>query len=62
MSRQAEVLVLDEPTAGLDIAGKAAVADIIAAERARGVTVVLATHDLADATSATAVMLLAQRV
>ena len=62
LTREAEVLLLDEPTAGLDIAGKAAVADIIAAERARGVTVVLATHDLADATSATAVMLLAQRV
>ncbi|MFM8907367.1 MAG: ATP-binding cassette domain-containing protein, partial [Actinomycetota bacterium] len=62
LARNAELLLLDEPTAGLDIAGKAAVADIIAAERARGVTVVLATHDLADATSATAVMLLAQRV
>lgn len=35
---------------------------MIATERARGVTVVLATHDLADAASATAVMLLAQRV
>ncbi|MFM7082425.1 MAG: metal ABC transporter ATP-binding protein [Actinomycetota bacterium] len=62
LARNAELLLLDEPTAGLDIAGKVAVADIIAAERARGVTVVLATHDLADATSATAVMLLAQRV
>jgi len=62
LSRQAEVLLLDEPTAGLDISGKRAVADIIAAERARGVTVVLATHDLSDAKSATAVMLLAQRV
>lgn len=62
LARQAEVLLLDEPTAGLDISGKAAVAEVIAGERARGVTVVLATHDLADATSATAVMLLAQRV
>ena len=62
LARQAEVLLLDEPTAGLDIAGKAAIAEIIAAERTRGVTVVLATHDLADATAATAVMLLAQRV
>lgn len=62
LARQAEVLLLDEPTAGLDITGKTAVADVIAAERARGVTVVLATHDLADASSATAVMLLAQRV
>ena len=62
LSRQAEVLLLDEPTAGLDLNGKRAVAEIIAAERARGVTVVLATHDLQDAESATAVMLLAQRV
>ncbi len=62
LSRQGEVLLLDEPTAGLDLNGKRAVAEIIAAERARGVTVVLATHDLQDAESATAVMLLAQRV
>jgi len=62
LSRQAEVLLLDEPTAGLDLTGKQAVAEIIAAERARGVTVVLATHDLQDAQTATAVMLLAQRV
>jgi len=62
LTRQAEVLLLDEPTAGLDIAGKSAVAGIIADERARGVTVVLATHDLSDAESATTVMLLAQRV
>lgn len=62
LARDAEVLLLDEPTAGLDITGKRAVADIIAAERARGVTVVMATHDLSDAESATAVLLLAQRV
>lgn len=62
LSRKAEVLLLDEPTAGLDLTGKRAVADIIAAERARGVTVVLATHDLQDAETATSVMLLAQRV
>ena len=62
LAREAEVLLLDEPTAGIDLNGKAAVADIIATERARGVTVVLATHDLNDATSATSVMLLAQRV
>jgi ABC-type Mn2+/Zn2+ transport system ATPase subunit len=62
LARQAEVLLLDEPTAGLDIVGKRAVADIVAAERARGVTVVMATHDLNDAESATSVLLLAQRV
>ena len=62
LAPQAEVLLLDEPTAGLDLNGRQAVADLIATERARGVTVVLATHELADAESANAVMLLAQRV
>jgi len=62
LARQAEVLLLDEPTAGLDINGRELVANLIAAERARGVTVVLATHELSDAEQATSVMLLAQRV
>ena len=62
LARQAEILLLDEPTAGLDINGRKAVADLIASERARGVTVVMATHELADAEQATSVMLLAQRV
>ena len=62
LARQAEILLLDEPTAGLDINGRTAVADLIASERARGVTVAMATHELADAEQATSVMLLAQRV
>lgn len=62
LAREAEVLLLDEPTAGLDINGRTLVAELIAAERARGVTVVMSTHELADAEQATAVMLLAQRV
>lgn len=62
LARGAEILLLDEPTAGLDINGRKLVAELIAAERARGVTVVMATHELADAEHATAVMLLAQRV
>ena len=62
LARRAEVLLLDEPTAGLDLNGRKAVADLIATERARGVTVVLATHELADAEYANLVMLLAQRV
>jgi len=62
LARQAEVLLLDEPTAGLDINGRRLVADLVSAERARGVTVVLATHELSDAEHATSVMLLAQRV
>jgi ABC-type Mn2+/Zn2+ transport system ATPase subunit len=62
LARQAEVLLLDEPTAGLDINGRKLVADLVSAERARGVTVVMATHELSDAEHATSVMLLAQRV
>ena len=62
LTRQAEILLLDEPTAGLDINGRKLVADLIAIERARGVTVVMATHELQDAENANTVMLLAQRV
>ena len=62
LARQAEILLLDEPTAGLDINGRKLVADLVSAERARGVTVVMATHELKDAEDATSVMLLAQRV
>jgi ABC-type Mn2+/Zn2+ transport system ATPase subunit len=62
LARQAEVLLLDEPTAGLDVNGRGAVANLITQERVRGVTVVMATHEISDAESATTVMLLAQRV
>ena len=62
LAREAEILLLDEPTAGLDINGRKLVAELVAAERARGVTVVMATHELADAEHATSVLLLAQRV
>ena len=62
LAREANVLLLDEPTAGLDINGRREVGRIIAEERARGTTVVMATHELSDAEDATAVMLLAQRV
>ena len=62
LARQAEVLLLDEPTAGLDVNGRGAVADLISHERSRGVTVILATHEISDAENANVVMLLAQRV
>ena len=62
LSRRAEVLLLDEPTAGLDVAGRRLVADLVQEERARGVTVVMATHELGDADNADAAILLAQRV
>ncbi len=43
-----EVLVLDEPTAGMDPAAKATVRSLIADLRAAGRTIVLTTHELAD--------------
>ncbi len=62
LARRADVLLLDEPTAGLDLVGRQAVAELVAQERARGVAVVMATHELSDADTADMVMLLAQRV
>lgn len=43
-----ELLVLDEPTAGMDPAAKAMVRSLIADLRAAGRTILLTTHELAD--------------
>ena len=43
-----ELLVLDEPTTGLDPEGRKLVADIILEEKARGTTVFLSSHILSD--------------
>jgi ABC-2 type transport system ATP-binding protein len=43
------VLILDEPTAGLDVQGRAQLHDAIRSLRANGVTILLATHDMAEA-------------
>lgn len=51
-----EVLLLDEPMAGLDPRSRDRLADLLAALHARGATVVMATHDLET------VQLLARRV
>jgi len=45
---QPELLILDEPTTGLDPEGRKMVADIILEEKARGATVFLSSHILAD--------------
>lgn len=46
LAMQPEVLVLDEPTAGLDAAGITAVSRILQAFHARGKTVLLISHDM----------------
>jgi ABC-2 type transport system ATP-binding protein len=44
-----EVLVFDEPTAGLDVQSRAQLHEEIRAIKAQGITVLLATHDMAEA-------------
>ena len=44
-----DVIFLDEPTSGVDIDGRDVIADIIHDLAARGTTVVLASHDMAEA-------------
>jgi ABC-type Mn2+/Zn2+ transport system ATPase subunit len=56
------VLLLDEPVAGLDLASAERIAEVVAAERAAGRTVVVATHDLSEASAADNAVLLAGRV
>jgi tungstate transport system ATP-binding protein len=49
LARDPEVLFLDEPTASLDPAATKAVEDIAAGAAARGVKIVMSTHDLGQA-------------
>jgi ABC-2 type transport system ATP-binding protein len=44
-----DVIFLDEPTSGVDIDGRDVITDIIRDLAARGTTVVLASHDMAEA-------------
>jgi ABC-2 type transport system ATP-binding protein len=44
-----DVILLDEPTAGVDPEGRGAVRSVIAEQRARGACVVVTTHELAEA-------------
>jgi tungstate transport system ATP-binding protein len=49
LARDPEVLFLDEPTASLDPAATKAIEDLVATIAARGIKVVMSTHDLAQA-------------
>ena len=57
-----EVLLLDEPLTGLDLNSAHAIDEMIHEEQAAGRTVIMTTHDLAEARSADWVLLLAGRV
>ncbi len=62
LARQATLIVLDEPTAGLDAAGRDAFLEAMDAERDRGAALITSTHDIGEATRCNRVMLLAGRV
>jgi ABC-type Mn2+/Zn2+ transport system ATPase subunit len=62
LAQEGEVLLLDEPVSGLDVASAERIAVIVAEERAAGHTVVVATHDLAEAAAADRAVLLAGRL
>ncbi len=59
---QADLIVLDEPTAGLDVAGRDLLGHALERERARGAAVVMCTHDISDALEADRALLLSRRV
>lgn len=60
--RRADVLLLDEPTAGLDAASRERYLAVMDSERQRGSLVVTATHDVREAQRADLVLVVAERV
>jgi len=62
LAHRADLLVLDEPTSGLDAGAREVYERAISDERARGASVLVATHDIGEAERATGVLLLAGRV
>lgn len=62
LCRRADVLLLDEPTAGLDAARRERYLAVMDSERQRGSVIVTATHDVREAQRADLVLLVAERV
>ena len=62
LAREADLIVVDEPTAGIDAGGRELYLDAFAAELQRGAAIVTATHDIAEAVEYDQVLLLAGRV
>ncbi|MFB4426830.1 zinc ABC transporter ATP-binding protein AztA [Streptomyces sp. QL37] len=58
LAQEADLLLLDEPTTGLDATAQRLIADVLAELTGEGVTVVQATHDLEVARSAGHLLLL----
>lgn len=62
LAHQADLILLDEPNAGLDAAGLALYQRAFATELHRGAALVTATHDISEAIEYDQVLLLARRV
>jgi manganese transport system ATP-binding protein len=62
LAQEHEILLLDEPLTGLDLTSAQAIDDVIHDERQTGCTIVMTTHDLAEAQVADHVLLLSGRV
>jgi ABC-type Mn2+/Zn2+ transport system ATPase subunit len=62
LAREADLVLLDEPTAGLDAAAQQHYSELIDEELARGAAVITATHDVRDAARCDQAILLAGRV
>ncbi len=62
LAREADLLLLDEPTAGLDAGATERYAEVVREELARGAAVITATHDVRDAARCDQAILLAGRV
>jgi len=62
MAREADLLVLDEPTGGLDVAGREHYRELVEMALARGAAVVTATHDIGEAAGCDQVLLLNRRI
>jgi ABC-type Mn2+/Zn2+ transport system ATPase subunit len=60
--QDAELLLLDEPVAGLDVTSQRIILDVIESERDRGHTVITTTHDIGSAARADLVVLVATAV
>ncbi|MBW3605715.1 MAG: metal ABC transporter ATP-binding protein [Actinobacteria bacterium] len=62
LAQGADLLLLDEPVTGLDLASRDDILTVVDEIRSSGGTVIVATHDLGDAERADHVMLLARTV
>ncbi len=62
LAQQPEVLLMDEPITGLDLASQRSILDLIDAESARGTAVVITTHHLDEARHCDRVALVAGKL